>query len=104
MRRTRFGTLRFSAVLRVVVATAALLAMACGPKSMSARREHSQRVADQADEELSKAEKAMGELDAAGASKAIAAAKKVLSDPDAQLYPEYEMLVGRARDDDAKLS
>lgn len=70
---------------------------------MSARRSNSQRVADSADEELSRAERAMGELDADEAAKAIAAAKKVLQDPDGPLYPEYEMLVGRAKEDEAKL-
>ncbi|MBK7862371.1 MAG: hypothetical protein IPJ65_27935 [Archangiaceae bacterium] len=76
---------------------------ACGPKSMSARREHSQRLADEADEELSKAEKAMGELKPQDAEDALAAAKKRLAEPDAQLYPEYEMLLGREKEDEARL-
>lgn len=90
-------------MLRAAAFAVALLLISCGPKSMSARRANSQRVADTADEELSRAERAMGELDADEAQKAIAAAKKVLQDPDAPLYPEYEMLLGRAREDEAKL-
>lgn len=90
-------------MFRVVAFAATLLLSSCGPKSVSARREHGQKLADSADEELSKAERAMNDLDAAEADQAIAAAKKLLADPDAQLYPEYEMLTGRAKEDEAKL-
>ena len=90
-------------MLRAAAFAVALLLLSCGPKSMSARRANSQRVADTADEELSRAERAMTELDADEAAKAIAAAKKVLQDPDGPLYPEYEMLVGRAKEDEARL-
>lgn len=90
--------LRFAATLTLL----ALIA-GCGPRSMSARRERSQRVADDADEALSRAERAMADLDAPQAEGALADAKKVLADPDAQLYPEYEMLVSRAREAESKL-
>jgi hypothetical protein len=91
-------------VLRAAAFAVALLLLAsCGPKSMSARRANSQRVADEADEQLSAAERSMAELDADEASKAIGKAKKALADPDAQLYPEYDMLMGRAKEDEAKL-
>jgi hypothetical protein len=89
-------------VLRAAAA-AALLLLACGPKSMSARREHGQKLADEADEQLSKAERAMGELEPQEAQDALAVAKKLLGDADAQLYPEYEMLSGRLKEDEAKL-
>src|SRR4051812_7481818 len=69
---------------------------------MSARREHGQKLADQADEELPKGEKAMSELQAQQAAAALASAKKLLSEPDAQLYPEHEMLTGRLKEDEAK--
>jgi hypothetical protein len=90
-------------VLRVAGLVLALLVVSCGPKSMSARRANSQKIADQTDEELSRAERAMADLDAAGAQKAIDAARKLLMDPDSQLYPEYEMLAGRLKEDEAKL-
>lgn len=92
-----------AALFRAVALAVALLCLSCGPKSASARRAHSQQIADDADEELSRAERSMAELDADEAGKAIAKAKKILTDPDAQLYPEYEMLLSRAREDEAKL-
>ncbi|MBL8954232.1 MAG: hypothetical protein JNK82_25870 [Myxococcaceae bacterium] len=88
---------------RAAALALALLALSCGPKSMAARREHSQRLADDADEQLGLAENAMRELDAVAAEKALKKATKILKDPDAQLYPEYEMLASRAKEDEAKL-
>jgi hypothetical protein len=82
----------------------ALLALvACGPKSMRQRMNASEKLANQVDELLSKAEKAITDVDPPAVESALKDAKKVISDPDAQLYPEYEMLTGRLKDDEAKL-
>jgi hypothetical protein len=60
-------------------------------------------VANDADELLSKAEKAMADADVAAAEARVADAKQRLAEPDAQLYPEYEMLSSRLKEDEAKL-
>jgi hypothetical protein len=77
--------------------------VACGPKSMSARMKASERLANEVDEQLSKAEKAISEAEPKDAERGVADAKKTLADPDAQLYPEYEMLQSRLKEDEAKL-
>ncbi len=88
---------------RAAALALALLALSCGPKSMSARREHSQRLSDDAEEQLALAERAIAELNEVVADKALNKARKILKDPDAPLYPDYEILVGRLKEDDAKL-
>lgn len=80
-----------------------LCALACGPKSMRQRMSTSEKLANEADELLSKAEKAMADAEPKVAEDLIKDAKKVVADPDAQLYPEYEMLTGRLKDDEARL-
>jgi hypothetical protein len=89
-------------VLRVLSALL-LIALACGPKSMSARRIHSEKLANEADDLVQKAEGYMRELEPNDAQEALDDAKKVLSDADAPLYPEYEMLMGRIKEDEARL-
>ncbi len=63
----------------------------------------SERLANDADELLAKAEKAMADADPKAADALVADAKRVMAEPDAQLYPEYEMLVSRLKDDEAKV-
>src|SRR5262249_13736355 len=70
---------------------------------MSARISHSERLANHADELVSKAESAMEALEPKDAEDLLRDAKKVMAEADAQLYPEYEMLAGRLKDDEAKL-
>jgi len=70
---------------------------------MSARREHSQKLSDDAEEQLGLAERAMSELDEVAAEKALNKARKILKDPDAPLYPDYEIMVSRLKEDDARL-
>src|SRR5262245_14468208 len=70
---------------------------------MRAKMNRSEKLANEADELLAKAETAMAALEAAEAEGYISDAKKVMADSDAQLYPEYEMLVGRVKEDEARL-
>lgn len=85
------------------VSLLALLVFSCGPKSISARREHSQRLADKADEYLSRADQAMTDLEPDEATKNLASTQETLADPDASLYPEYEMLQGKLKEYQARL-
>jgi hypothetical protein len=85
------------------VSLLALLVFSCAPKSISARREHSQRLADKADESLSRADQAMTELEPDEAAKSLASTQETLSNPDASLYPEYEMLRDKLKEQQARL-
>jgi hypothetical protein len=90
-------------VARLTVLMVLCAMAACGPKTLSARMGKSERLANEADELLAKAEKAMGDADPKAADAFVAEAKKVMAEPEAQLYPEYEMLVSRLKEDETKL-
>jgi hypothetical protein len=64
---------------------------ACGPKSIEARTRHAEKSADAAAEALDRAQKAADTLQPDDLDDALHDAKKALSDPDINLYPEAGM-------------
>jgi hypothetical protein len=71
---------------------------------MQARMRASEKLANDADEALSRAEKAIADSDPKALETAAGQARKFLADPDAQLYPEYEMLQSRYKEDWGKIN
>lgn len=74
---------------------ACALVCACGPKTMQTRLRDSESNAGKADDALGRAEKALAALDADTAQSELERAQKLLSNPDAPLYPEYELMKSR---------
>lgn len=83
---------------------ALLVGSACGPKTMQQRMNTSERIGSEVDDTLSRAERDLQALEPEKAQDALAEARSRLAEPDAQLFPEYEMLNDRLKADEAKVS
>jgi hypothetical protein len=81
-------------IAQLAVAAAALLA-ACGPKTMQARLDDGERVADRATFLLSDGERAMERGDLERSEGLIAEAEQALAHPDVETNPEEQLLLER---------
>ena len=82
---------------------AAVLLVACGPKTMDARLRDAEKLADRASVHLDAAEKAMGTLEPKAMASALEDAKQVLAEKDIELYPEAQMHLDRYQELAARL-
>jgi hypothetical protein len=88
----------------LLMAFALLASSACGPKTMQQRMNTSERIGSEVDDLLARAERELQALEPEKAQDALADARSRLAEPDAQLFPEYEMLNDRLKADEAKVS
>lgn len=79
------------------------LALACGPKTLKQRMAQSESIANEVDEILSKAETKMRELEPTDADELLEDARQELGKPNAELYPEWQMLADRLKRDQAAI-
>ncbi|MBX7096307.1 MAG: hypothetical protein K1X89_01225 [Myxococcaceae bacterium] len=79
------------------------LALACGPKTLKQRMAQSESIANEVDEILSKAETKMRELEPKDADELLEDARQELGKPNAELYPEWQMLADRLKRDQAAI-
>jgi len=82
----------------------ALVALGCGPKSMSARMASGERLCDRASAALDDAEKALADLDVERAEKRLGDAKEALANPDIAVYPEADSVQDRFKELQAKIA
>ncbi len=80
-----------------------LLSLGCGPKTYRQRLNSSENLASEADDLLGKAERALEAIEPDRARTYLDDARKVLTQSDSTLNPEYEMLKDRLKADDARL-
>src|SRR5690242_20379655 len=90
-------------MIRALLVLALLLAAACGPRTVQARMEHSEKRAGQAEAALDEAEASLQALDPDRAEKRIERAREAISDPDFAYYPERELLRERLARAEANL-